>query len=304
MNSRKFSSGLVLAAVGLALASCSSLPDDPGLYAVDESGDVQRLSGGPKWDRKTWEDRSDLPAKLRFFIVEEEIANDTGALGEKIKLRRAGWVRSDINANGAIGPAGGVQWVAADIAALDIPLTFDHLGKRDDIIAAAPRSGALQEGLYVIELASGDISVMARFGVNWTRLDKSRYAANNCIDRYDNHGKSAYRLCADQQRVLATQGLQLHMVEPERRVIAGQPVIVVKGIVLNSSNSRRAVPMLEGRLIDDAGRAVRDWRFSATTNEVEPGKSVSFGAVVEGAPDSVANVVVRFADSNPDAALE
>jgi len=303
MNSVKVSTGLALATAGLVLASCSSLPDDPGLYAVNESGDVQRLSGGPKWDRKTWEDRSDLPGKLRFFIVEKGIADDTSVLAEKIKLRRAGWVRSDIEANGAIGPARGVQWVAADIPALDIPLTYDHLGKHDDIIAAAPR-GPLEEGLYVIELASGDISVMARFGVNWTRLDKSRYAANNCIDRYDSNGKSAYRRCADQQRVLATQGLQLHMVEPERRIIAGQPAIVVKGVVLNSSESRRAVPMLEGRLIDAAGRAVRDWRFSATTNEVEPGKSVSFGAVVEGAPDNVANVVVRFADSNPEAELQ
>lgn len=285
-------------AIGVILLSaCSSLPDDPGLYAVTETGEVQRLNGGPKWDRKTWEDRSDLPRKIRFFVVHSKIAEAPDVLPEKVTLRRAGWVRSDIDANGEIGPAQGVQWVAANLQSLEIPLNFGLLGKRDDIIAAAPRSGSLDDGLYIVEYSGSGVEMSARFGVNWTRLDKSSYASNYCIDRYENNGSAAYRRCAEQQKALATQGLQLHIVEPERRFIAGRSAIVVKGIVLNKSNDRRSIPALEGRLINAAGRPVRNWRFNATTNEVEPGKSVAFGAVVEDAPQDVANVVVRFAES-------
>lgn len=298
MSLEKLFRSLVLAAAGLLLVNCSSLPDDPGLYAVEASDDdVRRLNGGPKWERKTWEDRSDLPPNLRFFIVHPDIARDANALGDSIKLRRAGWVRSDIQSSGAIRPAGEAQWVAAEIDTLNIPLNFERLGERDDIIAAEPRANALDQGLYVLELKRGDINIAAKFGVSWSNINKTDYASKYCIDRYHYEGKTVYRRCYDQQQALATHGLQLHMVEPERRTIGGQPVIVVKGIVLNKSGSRRAVPMLEGRLIDGSGRIVRDWRFRATTGEVEPGKSVSFGAIVEGAPQNVANVVVRFAET-------
>lgn len=286
-----------LTAAGLLIVNCSSLPDDPGLYAVDASGDVQRLSGGPKWERKTWEDRSDLPPNLRFFIVHPDIAADATALSNSVRLRRAGWVRSDIQSSGAISPAGSAQWVAAEIETLNIPLDFERLGKRDDIIAAAPRAKSLNEGLYVMELKRGDINIAAKFGVNWSDINKTDYATKYCIDRYHSQDNTTYRRCYDQQQALATHGLQLHMVEPERRIVGGRPAIVVKGIVLNKSDSPRAVPMLEGRLIDGAGRTVHDWRFRATMNEVAPGKSVSFGAIVEGAPQNVANIVVRFTET-------
>lgn len=290
-----------IAAAGLFLVNCSSLPDDPGLYAVDASGEVQRISGGPKWDKETWEKRSDFPGQLRFFVVHPKISTNTGALGDKIKLRRAGWVRSDINPEGGIGPAGGAQWVAADIDSLNIPLTYNILGERDDIIAAAPIGGALDEGLYILELKDGNINITARFGVNWTQINKSAYASKYCIDRYQANSASAYRRCSDQQKLLAAQGLQLHIVEPEKRLIAGRQAIVVKGIVLNKSDTAREIPTLEGRLVDADGRALHDWRFHATTNEVAPGKSVSFGTVVEGAPANVSNVVVRFADTSEQA---
>lgn len=296
MTQLKTHRNLILSTAGLLLASCSSLPNDPGLYAVSESGTIQRLSGGPQWDKKTWGKRGDLPSNLRFFVVQPGIASDTSSLNAKIRLKRAGWVRSDIAASGVIGPAGGAQWIAADIESLIVPLTFDVLGKRDNIVVAAPYGEALQEGLYILELKDGDINVAAKFGVSWTAVNKSAYASDTCIDRYQTQGRSIYRRCAEQQQLMATQGLKLHIVEPERRTIAGLPAIVIKGIVLNESDNQRTIPTLEGRLVDADGRSLYNWRFQATTNEVAPGKSVSFGAVVEQPPPNVSNVVVRFAD--------
>lgn len=286
---------LISAIAGLSLFACSSLPDDPGLYAVSEAGEVQRISGGPKWDRKTWEDRSDLPSKLRFFVVEPAIAENMGALDDKIKLRRAGWVRSDIRADGGIAPAVGAQWIAADIKSLTIPLTYQRVGKRNDIVAAAPLGGALESGLYVLDFSDGGMKTSGRFGVNWTNTDKNAYASGTCIDRYVRKEGVGYRRCLEQQQTTATLGLQLIMVEPERRIVDGRPAIIVKGVVLNRSDRRRSVPPLEGRLVDEEGRLLRDWRFKATTGEVDPGRSVSFGAIVEGAPGNVKNIEVRFA---------
>jgi hypothetical protein len=288
----------LLAIAALAFAACSNLPDDPGLYAVMESGDTQRLSGGPKWDRKTWADRSDLPPKLRFFIVEPAIAENPESLDETITLRRAGWVRSDIKADGGIAPATGVQWVAANIDSLTIPLAYQRVGKRNDIIAAIPKASALDGGLYVLDLNGGGIRTSGRFGVNWTHADKNAYASKTCIDRYVRQEGAEYRRCLEQQQTTATIGLQLIMVEPERRLVDGRPAIVVKGVVLNRSDRRRSIPSLEGRLIDAAGQTLHDWRFRAVTGEVEPGRSVSFGAIVKDAPDNVKNIQVRFAGSD------
>lgn len=295
MNRVRNSLRLMLAGAGLVLAACSSLPDDPGLYAVNESGELQRISGGPKWDHKTWEDRADLPPRLRFFIVEPAVAENPGTLSQKIKLRRAGWVRSDIQADGGIAPASGVQWIAADIDSLTIPLAYQRVGERSDIIAAIPHGGALADGLYVLDFSDGSIKTSGRFGVNWTGVDKNAYASKTCIDRYVRRSGDAYRRCLEQQQTTAAIGLQLIMVEPERRFVDGRPAIVVKGVVFNRSDRRRSIPPLEGRLVDATGRLVHDWKFRATTSEVDAGKSVTFGAVVEGAPDNVKNIEVRFA---------
>ena len=270
----------VLVGVSMTLSACGAfrsalVPDEPGLYANTGGGELQRLDGPADWERETWAERSDLSRDVHLVVAHPSLAEGTDALPERIRLRKVGWLRSEIGPNGVIAPVDGAKWVAPPIEGFTVPLDYAEVDGRADVIEARPRSGALEPGLYALELRTGAIQANGRLGVEWTGLDQTQYASAHCIDRYA-ESAPAFRHCSEQAYAEPLDGLQVHLVEPERRSGDGGEFLVVRGLVVNNSGTPRQVPTLRAVLHGEDGRRLHAWPFAVPDQELAPGQSVSF----------------------------
>lgn len=285
----------VFAVSGLALTGCgTNLPDEPGLYAVMADDEFQRLDGTPKWEGETWPERANFPSETRFLVLHPALSASPEPIGEKITLRKVGWVRSDIASNREIGPPKGRRWVTADIPGLRIPLDYNYVDGRPDLVAAKPQQEALEPGLYSLQLQIPDARVNARFGILWDQVDQQQYAATHCIDRYLEGNATTYRPCVKQRLAFSTEGLHLQLSETHKRVVDGRTVVELAGTVANVSGEPQTLPMFQGELKDPSDRMLYQWTFAAPVDEIAPGQSVPFHAVLDEVPDNVAKVTVRL----------
>lgn len=300
MTRGRLASYVALAIASAALSGCglyrsALVPDDPGVYAVTREGGLQRLDGPVEWEQETWPARSDMTPDVRFVVAHPSLADGTRPVEDAIRLRKVGWLRSEVGPDGTIAPVDGVKWVAADIAAFTVPLEYARVDDRDDVIEALPKGGALEPGLYSLELETGAVRANGRVGVNWTGLDKKQYASAYCIDRYATGAPAAFLRCSEQASAAPTDGLLLHLVDPERRTVGSAEVLIVRGLVVNTSTGTRRVPTLRAVLSGKDGRPLHSWQFAAPDQELGPGQSVSFQTSTDKMVAETANLRIEFA---------
>lgn len=294
---------LALASIGAitAVSGCVSpgslenraiVPDEQGIYAYTGEKLV-RLDGDVEWERKTWGQRSDLPADSEIIIRDAALA---GSAGQSVGLRRVAWVRSTISDQGKITPVSGSKWINAPLPALEVPL--DHVEQTEsgaEVVRLRPRQ-SLQPGLYAVYAKTGGDTRNARFGVAWPEADKQAYAASVCVDRHIG-ADTAYRPCQEQGMTGADDRLQIFLVRPEQRQTSGGRSTVISGVILNNSERVQPVPLLAAELRDAQGRALTRWRFNAERSELEPGQSTSFRTEVGAGNQQVHSVNVNFAST-------
>lgn len=75
---------------------------------------------------------------------------------------------------------------------------------------------------------------------------------------------------------VADLGLELRRVTSRRAVEDGVPVLVVEGVIANISGQVRQVPPLKAALTDANQRELQHWTFTAGSNRLRPGETVSF----------------------------
>jgi hypothetical protein len=250
------------------------MPPAYGLYAYD-GDNLTRLDGSGDWERSTWGDRSDLPTKVEFLVYEPTVATDPTSLSNLILLRRVAHVRNQVNASGQVAPAQNSRWGAPDLPDYRVALNYTPAPGHPDIIVAKP-SDELSEGLYSFSILSRPQPINARFGVGWPDVDQTQYAAAHCVDSYP----SGYRRCADSDARIndpaagiaptampvtapatgatvatTTLGpasgpvtdsplafLTVRGLRSSRTTIAGTPVLVVEGDLVNTSSDPHALP--------------------------------------------------------------
>ena len=225
------------------------------------------------------------------------IAEATGKPEQLIQLHRVGWVRSEITPTGEIRPSAGSQWANAQIDELRVPVQLSRHDDHEDVIRVTPL-GALTPGLYTLS-ALPPAGMQARFGVRWPGVDQRSYAAAHCVDLYPG-SPERYRTCAEQDLAIASRVLKVHLVTPETHNLPGQPrQLVVKGVVINTSDSSSRVPPLQGRLVNRQGVVIKSWEFLADTGSLAPGASVPFETRVTNPPVGASDVQVTFASFQP-----
>lgn len=273
--------------------SSSYGPDEPGLYAVADDGAPQRLDGDQEWEQETWEERSTLPPDLRFIVVHPALSRTSRPPEEVVHLRKVAWLRSEIDGAGDISPPAGAQWIAPEIEEFSVPLEYRQVDERPDLIEAVA-SVPLEPGLYSLQLRAGGAKINTRLGVHWDSVDRRAYSTANCVDRYAGNTR-VFRPCAEQHHAMAGQGLQLHIVRPERQMRDGASVIVVKGVMVNVSDKPRPVPALQARLRGQNDETLHQWIFAPDADEVPAGRSIAFETETDYNGDGIAGVSVGFA---------
>jgi len=291
---------LTLTAALSACAGFGGAPREPGWYAVEGEG-LHRLDGDRDWEQKTWKERSNFAPSVSFVLRDSRLAALGTDLGRVIQLHRVGWLRSEITQEGDILPVSGNQWVDADIEELRVPVRLQTDAENDEVIRVIPQQ-TLEPGLYTLRAQFPSARIDARAGVRWLAVDRRSYAAASCVDRY--LGSTAqYRPCVDQQQAVATALLKVHLVKPEIRNVPGHArQLIVKGVVVNTSDRSHQIPPLKARLVTEAGIVVKRWEFNADATELPPGASVPFESRVPDPPAGASNVLVTFSalDSNFD----
>lgn len=285
-----FSSGC--AWLGLS-SNQEPVPRKPGLYALHD-GDLQRLDGDREWEMETWDERSTLPPDVAFVIRHPQLPAYREQLEGAIHLSRVAWVRSEISAEGDILPVDGNQWAATDVDELRVPVALEPYVSNSEVVRIVPRT-RLQGGLYTLQLRTTTAQINARAGVGWVSVDKRAYSAANCVDHYLGDAVR-HRLCAEQERAFANKWLKVHLVEPEvREIAAHQKQLIVSGVVINTSQRPRRVPMLEAQLQSTQGAVIERWRFEAAAAELQPGASARFRSELPNPPAGINKVHVTFA---------
>ena len=77
----------------------------------------------------------------------------------------------------------------------------------------------------------------------------------------------------------------------------GQPVLSVKGKVVNLSDRELPVPELQVVLMDEARRVLYQWTFDAGIPSLKPGEESSFVTRLSSPPEEARNLNIRFADA-------
>ena len=93
-----------------------------------------------------------------------------------------------------------------------------------------------------------------------------------------------YRLAGIQIEEPLGEGLELREVRSARRLIDGQKVVVIEGLVANVSDKAREVPQLRVSVTDGTGEQVDAWVFSARDGSLPPGGVTQFATTTRNAP--------------------
>lgn len=80
------------------------------------------------------------------------------------------------------------------------------------------------------------------------------------------------------------EGLELREIKSARRLIDGQRVVVIEGLVANVSDQPRNVPRLRASVTDNSGAQVDEWVFSAKASNLPPGGVTEFETSTRNAP--------------------
>ncbi len=182
--------------------SDAALPARYGLYVVQD-GELGRLDAEKSVQVETWESRSSLQPDVTFIIFDRSLADRSMRLGDTIRLRKVAHVRNDVAASGAATPLQKDTWVVADSPEFAVPLDFQPIRGSPEMVRVIP-TRPLAPGLYSFQFHRGESAAAGRFGVQWSKIDKSQYASANCVDRYAGT-PPAYKLCSDLSAQLPKQ---------------------------------------------------------------------------------------------------
>lgn len=75
--------------------------------------------------------------------------------------------------------------------------------------------------------------------------------------------------------------------------------MVVKGVVINTSDRSSRIPPLQGRLVNRQGVVIKRWEFLTDTSSLAPGASVPFETRVTNPPLGASDVQVTFESFQP-----
>lgn len=89
--------------------------------------------------------------------------------------------------------------------------------------------------------------------------------------------------------------LELRDVTSVRRTLDGERRLIVKGVIVNTSDRALAVPKLQASLIDSNGAQLGSWIFAADSSELPPGGVTTFETTAADPPGE-GNLNLVFVD--------
>jgi hypothetical protein len=92
-------------------------------------------------------------------------------------------------------------------------------------------------------------------------------------------------------------GIALIEIAYEHEVEDGQPVLAVKGKVVNVSDRELPVPVIRVMLSNEAKQEIYHWMFNAGVQSLKPGAESPFVTRLSSPPPEARNLNIRFAEA-------
>jgi hypothetical protein len=276
-------------------ATEASAPD--GVYVV-QNGKHGRLDEEPKKVLQTWDLRTNLPSNVQFLIINDAVAaSDPDA--DRVLLEKVASVRNEIEPDRSVHKAPKAAWVVAHLPELRVPVTVTRQSGTPRVLRVTPNS-PLEPGLYSLFYQTGQTRVGGRFGIEWSKVDKTQYAGLYCVDRYLSE-PAYYRPCREGEFLesATSAGLRVHDLQVRKDVVGGQPALVLNGKLTNSSSSGLRTPLLLAVVSDKSGNELQRWTFRPNAAEIPPGGTLGFSTSAV-SPSGAAGVTVKPVE-NPQA---
>ena len=96
------------------------------------------------------------------------------------------------------------------------------------------------------------------------------------------------------------QGLRIVDVQSERVKEGDRTILLVRGLVENTTEKGRRLPPLRAVLVDEAGAALHEWPVAALARALDGGQSTLFESWLEDPPEGAAKVSVGFVADEED----
>ena len=269
-------------------ATVASAPD--GVYAV-QNGKRGRLDDDPKKVLQTWDLRTNLPSNVQFLIINDAVAaSDPNA--DRVLLEKVARVRNEIEPDRSVHKAPKAAWVVAHLPELRIPVTVTRQSGTPRVLRVSPNA-LLEPGLYSLFYQTAQTRIGGRFGVEWSKVDKTQYAGLYCVDRYRSE-PAYYRPCREGELLesATATGLRVHDLKVRKDFIGGQPALVLNGKLTNASTAGLRTPLLLAVVNDKSGNELQRWTFRPNVAEIPPGGTLGFSTSAA-SPSDAAGVTVR-----------
>ena len=95
-------------------------------------------------------------------------------------------------------------------------------------------------------------------------------------------------------RVPHADGLRIAAIESERVQGGNGAVLLVRGVIENTIENSRTVPVLQAVLVDEAGTELHRWRVAAVSTVLDAGQTTTFESWLAAPPEGAAQVTVGF----------
>jgi len=271
-----------------------SAPD--GVYVV-QNGKRGRLDEEPQKILKTWDLRTNLPRNTQFLVIHDSVATAPPD-ADAVLLQKVARVRDNIEPNGAVQKAAKAEWVIAHLPEFKIPVTVTRMEGSPRVLRVTANQ-PLEPGLYSLTYRTGRSRIGGRFGIEWKSADKTQYAAQYCVDRYQSN-PAFYRSCSDrrtEETAAATTALKVHDLKVRKDVIGGHPTLILDGKLTNSSAHGQNPPLLLAVINDKAGQELTRWTFQPYMLQIPPGGTLGFTTTANNPPNGAAGVTVTPVDN-------
>jgi predicted Zn finger-like uncharacterized protein len=112
-----------------------------------------------------------------------------------------------------------------------------------------------------------------------------------------------YAMIGMQPEVLG-QGLQIVEPKPTKEIDGSDEILVVKGEIRNVADEPIEVPLMRGALLDQTGKELHAWTFTAAKSQIGPGDTAQYRTEFRNPPSDAQSLDITFTRAGAAATAE
>jgi hypothetical protein len=94
------------------------------------------------------------------------------------------------------------------------------------------------------------------------------------------------------------QGLQIVEPKPKKEVDGNDEILIVEGEIRNTTEMPIDIPLMRGALLDNQGKELHIWTFTAAKSKIAPGENAQYRTEFRNPPVAAESLDITFTRAN------